>query len=528
MKHRKIDGLEIIFLEESVFVSSEEIERAVSVVDESCGDSKVNLNVSSKNGKKKISITVHKLFQFKRKLDLMKKNIIPFYLKSYLDDFTKALATIKLLPLIGRDEEIKKIWTYLSQLNRKNVFVVGEADVGKTTIVLEIARKLINLEVPKKFHNHRLIRLNPEKILNIKTDTKKLIVIESIENFIKSHSSDIIIYIDDVVYMTLDDDLMRLLYKLIKKENIPIIMCTRSEMYNYIFAEDYFITKSINLVEVMEPEFEEIYPMLEKTVMGMETSYSIEITEDIVKFAIYTSVLANTVSCNPGRTLLILDQAATIAINEGKKKIDKECVLSCYDSYKKEYEAMSEEDKRIIAYHEAGHFLTLKKSSITGVKTACVSILPMMDFLGVNFSYHMLGKDLHKDRKYMIDTIAIYLGGRVAEKMVTKTLSSGASSDLEDANTLAEEMIIKYGLSKNGNNRSYILDEEYIKDYLLTDKDKEKINSEIISIIEEAYKRAKKILSKNRKILDKIVNILLMEEILTGEELDKIVASCEI
>ena len=114
-----------------------------------------------------------------------------------------------------------------------------------------------------------------------------------------------------------------------------------------------------------------------------------------------------------------------------------------------------------------------------------------MYFQGVNICYSIPEKNIVLDRDEIIDRIAIYLGGRVAEKEVSKTFSTGASADLDAANSLAEDMLMRYGLSDGDNkNRSFVVGEYYIRSYLLTDEYKERINDEIKAIMDEAYERA--------------------------------------
>ena len=239
--------------------------------------------------------------------------------------------------------------------------------------------------------------------------------------------------------------------------------------------------------------------------------------------------MLNSHSSNPGRSLDILIKSAIFAQINGKKEVDKECILNSYDSQYKLFNAYSEENKRKIAYHEAGHFLTLIKSNNAELeKTACISILPTMYFQGANICYFIPERNTVLDRDKIIDRIAIYLGGRVAEKEISNTFSTGASVDLDAANTLAEDMLMRYGLSNGDDkNRSFIVGGYYIKSYLLTDEDKERINAEIKSIMDEAYARAEQIIKNNLDILYVIAETLLEELVITGEDMEAIIKEFE-
>ena len=151
-----------------------------------------------------------------------------------------------------------------------------------------------------------------------------------------------------------------------------------------------------------------------------------------------------------------------------------------------------------------------------------------MYFQGANICYFIPEKGISLNRNEIIDRIAVYLGGRVAEKEISNTFSTGASVDLDAANTLAEKMLMQYGLSNGDDkNRSFIVGGYYIKSYLLTDEDRERINAEIKSIIDEAYARAEKIIKNNLDILYVIAETLLEELVITGEDMEAILKEYE-
>lgn len=208
-----------------------------------------------------------------------------------------------------------------------------------------------------------------------------------------------------------------------------------------------------------------------------------------------------------------------------RQKQTKNAFLACYDSYLKLYNSISKEEKKIIAYHEVGHYIVQKMCKhVQNVKIAYVSILPMMDYLGVNATYIVPGKNMNYTREYFIEMISVYLAGRISEKLITSSYSSGACNDLEIANTLAEEMLTVYGLSESSKNRNFTAYNGYlVKDYLLNEQNKEEINREISKILEEAYQQAEKVILENRKLIDNIVEWLMEEEVLTGEQLEEIV-----
>lgn len=485
-------------------------------------EAEINLIING-NQNLKFNISVNKL-----KILLLKTentNNIPVYLSNYIVDFTSQMDFYKKHPIVGRDDEIKKIWFYLSQKSKNNVFLVGNKDVGKTTICYEIARQIETGECPVSFFAKRMILLRTEKILSIKRNWKLERVVKSILLYLAQNANNIVLYIDKALYMRVNPYLAAILNECIIRYKIPLITTCSENEFEKVFQEDFLVGKYVNRVSVKEPEIEEILPMVKNHVIKLEVENQISISSEMLKYAIFTASLTNSISMEPGNTINVLDRTFVEAKQDGKTKIDKECILACYDSYLKLYNSISKEEKKIIAYHEVGHYIVQKMCKhVQNVKIAYVSILPMMDYLGVNATYIVPGKNMNYTREYFIEMISVYLAGRISEKLITNSYSSGACSDLEVANTLAEEMLTVYGLSESSKNRNFTAYNGYlVKDYLLNEQNKEEINREISKILEEAYQQAEKVILENRELIDNIVEWLMEEEVLTGEQLEEIV-----
>ena len=451
--------------------------------------------------------------------------IVPSSLSEYLVDLTQNYASNPKQSIEGRDNEIEKAWFYLSQKKRNNVFLVGGADVGKTTIAHEIARQISTNECPKEFYNKRVLMLRPELLLKIKSDFYYEKAIKDILKFIKKNRDKVVIFIDNAIYMKTEEMLISALNFLIATQHIPLIATIREDVFEDYFIDDLVISKYLNYVYIDEPELEEIQPMIKKHILKLQKKYGIKISDEMVKFGIFTSILSDSISENPGNVVNIFEKAFLEAKRKDKEIVDKKCILSCYNSYLKLYNKMDEGEKRKIAYHETGHYIVSKMSEhIKDQKIAFVSILPMMDFLGVNWPYRILGKSAFYDTDYLLDEIAIYLAGRIAEKIITNSNTTGASSDLAMANSVAESMITVYGLVENANmqNRSFVIENQMLKSYLISEKQKQQINDQIRKFLDEGEKRAKKIIDENLDLINIIVEELLKEEILTGEQLTTI------
>jgi cell division protease FtsH len=190
--------------------------------------------------------------------------------------------------------------------------------------------------------------------------------------------------------------------------------------------------------------------------------------------------------------------------------------------------AMSDEEKRATAWHEAGHALlnVLLKHTHPLHK---VTIIPRGRALGVTMS---LPKEdmLNMRRKQAIDTIIMTMGGRIAEEYVTDDISSGAAMDIQQATQLAKAMVMHWGMSEKLGNVLYGEAQEYVflgrdmmrtKDY--SEATAQEIDTEVKRIVDGAFQTAKKMIDDNRDKLELVANSLLEYETLDGAQVEEIV-----
>lgn len=189
---------------------------------------------------------------------------------------------------------------------------------------------------------------------------------------------------------------------------------------------------------------------------------------------------------------------------------------------------MSDQEKRLTAYHETGHTLVGLLHNDTNVVHK-VTIIPRGRAGGYTMS---LPKE---DRNYatkseMLDELQMLLGGRVAEAIVLKDISSGASSDLQRATALARKMVTQYGMSDRLGSMTFGHPEEEV--FLGRDIARERYSNEVAAVIDEevrrlmdeAYKGAEKLLTENREKLTLIAETLLEKETLDGKQLHELMS----
>ena len=253
----------------------------------------INLRFETEDGGLNVPMKM-KVIQLLIKTAELMVNLVPNSLRNYLTDITQSFAKEQQVEptVAGRDNEIEKIWFYLSQKTRNNAFLIGDTDVGKTALANEIIRQIATNECPKEFFNKRVLMFNPEKILKIDKDFIAEREVKRMFNFIVKHKKEIVLYVDKALYMKTDYWLIRMLYAIIINYKIPFITTCSIEDYDDYFSGDSDIAKYLNEVYVEEPELEEVQPMLESHIEVFKKKYKVNIEENMIKFGIYTSCLS--------------------------------------------------------------------------------------------------------------------------------------------------------------------------------------------------------------------------------------------
>ena len=220
----------------------------------------------------------------------------------------------------------------------------------------------------------------------------------------------------------------------------------------------------------------------------------------------------------------LCNEAALIAARKNKKTITKEDFLDAVDrivgGVERKNKLMTLEEREIIAYHESGHAIVSWMSEHASPLVK-VTIVPRGKSLGA--AWYLPDERQITRIEQILDEMCAALGGRAAEELIFNKISTGALSDLEKVSKQAKAMVLIYGFNKEIGNVTYYdssgeqtFNKPYSEDTAKT------IDTEIKKIIEEQYKRAKKILKNHQKSLIKLAKLLLQKEVIFKEDLEMI------
>ena len=225
----------------------------------------------------------------------------------------------------------------------------------------------------------------------------------------------------------------------------------------------------------------------------------------------------------------LLNEAAILAARANKHFIGNaelyEGVNKVLMGPQKKSRVVTESDKRITAYHESGHAIIARLCEHCDPVQE-VSIIPRGNAAGYTMT-RPDNDDAHMSKNKILDFICMALGGRAAEQLVIKDITTGASNDLERVTEMAKRMVTEWGMSEKlglvtyGSNSQTVFlgrDMEYHNTY--SDDTAKLIDEEMHAIVEGAYDRAIKLLTEHRSVLDNMARVLIEKETIYTEEVD--------
>lgn len=227
----------------------------------------------------------------------------------------------------------------------------------------------------------------------------------------------------------------------------------------------------------------------------------------------------------------LLNEAALLAARKNKKAITmaeiKEATVKVVVGAEKKSKVMSDKEKKLTAYHEAGHAILFDKLS-TQDPVHEISIIPRGMAGGYTMPLPSEDKS-YNSRNEMLEDIVVCLGGRVAEALILDDISTGASNDIEKATKTARAMVTKYGMTKElgcvcygADNGAVFLGRDMARSQDYSEATAAKIDELVLAIVNDAYDKAEKLLSENIDKLHDIAAYLIKHEKMGSEDFEAV------
>ena len=230
----------------------------------------------------------------------------------------------------------------------------------------------------------------------------------------------------------------------------------------------------------------------------------------------------------------MVNEAAILAVKNGRAAVNQKDLFEAVEvvlvGKEKKDRVLGKEERRIVSYHEVGHALVsaLQKDSEPVQK---ITIVPRtMGALGYVMQVPEEEKFLNTKRE-LEAMLVVSLAGRAAEELVFDTVTTGASNDIEKATRIARAMVTQYGMSeKFGLMGLATQEDQYLTGRAVMncgDATAAEVDGEVMRILKEAYSEAKRLLSDNREVMDRISEFLIEKETITGKEFMEIFRRCK-
>jgi cell division protease FtsH len=223
----------------------------------------------------------------------------------------------------------------------------------------------------------------------------------------------------------------------------------------------------------------------------------------------------------------ILNEAALLAARQNKEQIDMDDINNARDKVimglERENLSLTEKEYQLLAYHEAGHAV-VSACRPTADPIHKVTIVPRGRAMGVTQSLPERDRYLY-NKDYMMDRLAVMMGGRAAEQLVLKTATSGAENDLKQATQLARKMVVDWGMSERvglmslgSESEQVFLGEDMMQTKHYSETTAREIDEAVREFLNEAYALAHQTLIENREGMERLVELLLEKEVVDGHE----------
>ena len=306
------------------------------------------------------------------------------------------------------------------------------------------------------------------------------------------------------------------------------------EMDGFGINESVIIIAATNRADILDPAllrpgrfYRQVY-VGRPDVKGREAILRVHAKGKPMASEVDLKVVAQTTAGFTGADLAnLLNEAALLTARDGKKKIDMEeiqkALIKIGVGTEKKTRVISEKEKYITAYHEGGHAILFEVlSELDPVHS--ISIIPTG--MAGGYTMPLPGEDrMYMTKMMMEQEIISLLGGRAAEELVIKDITTGASNDIERATSMARDMVTKYGMSEllgpiqfGGDNDEVFIGRDWGHARNYGEGVAATIDQEVNRIVTDAYREAKRLLQENMEMLHATAKLLVEKEKVTGDE----------
>ena len=291
-------------------------------------------------------------------------------ISSFVTNISDKYKNVEVCEYCGREKECEQIMRTLQKRSKKNVILVGDEGVGKSSIAEMVAFAIATENCPDELKGNVVLQLRVSDVIagtmfRGQAEEKYKYLLEYLEK-----RDNVILFIDEIhtiigagaVSSNEGMDMANALKPFLASSKAKVIGATTTREYALYIERDPAFKRRFKKILVKEPKTTEVASMLRNSIFALEEYHGVKISKKMIEYAIFISSCFNKTTNNPDRTYDLIDSAMVIAKQNHKKNVDKNSILENFAINFKKYENMSEEEKRATAYHEAGHYISWKYS----------------------------------------------------------------------------------------------------------------------------------------------------------------------
>ena len=423
--------------------------------------------------------------------------------------------------IMGRDDEIYEVWNIISKKTKRNAILIGEPGVGKSAIVEAITYSILNGTCPKEYKNYTVIELNLNSMVagtHYRGDFEAKV--QDLIDFIEKKDN-LIVFVDEIHQIIgagnaegSGPDLAGSIKPILARDDVVFIGATTMDEYRRIFDSDGALSRRFERVVIEEPKGKKLRDMIKGRVKTLSDFHNVTCTQEMLENVIVSASSFNDIA-NPDRTIDLLDKSMAVAKIDGDKALKLEHIQKVYRRFFKQFDTYTVKQKRITAYHEAGHFVAwlLSKTKVNE-KCTLISIVPAFHWAGVTMFDRSDKIDSSGTMQLLRDSISIGVAGRIAQQFVEKAIDTGASSDIQNLVAQIEEYFLNCGMDEKYKNYAFNDDSKL----MITDEVTADIRQRTQDLINEVYAETQKLLEENKDGLDRVAKLLYENKIITATQ----------
>ena len=420
-------------------------------------------------------------------------------------------------------EDVKdNLWNSMLKFESNNVVIASEYEDLSHKFIYNMAYELAHDVSCAKRPEKIILEVDLQKIfldINLEKETYVTTLKDIVKFFVSIENKEgFIVYLKDAdLLLNAGSDGFSYIfhfYPLFMDEDIRVFMNLDTEELKAVCAIHRFVD-AFELLVIPPPVKEEFVPYMLGSIFDIAVHHGVYADEKNVQMALqFVKAMEFDGHCRGTRNLL--DFAMAYANSEGRNVVLQRDFIEYFKINFKAQDKQSDEFKRLVAYHEAGHFCVSRFAKhYTAVYSDLVSVISVSDLGGITGGVNIMEFDNNElrgnDYNFYLESLSLTLGGRASEEIFMDSISAGAVSDLEQATELATAMVSSFGLDKSKKIKG--------NENLTSEKSLNEVSEKVDAILEEAYGLATQMITEHSEYVKTLAKMLMKKKIISREEI---------